>query len=262
MGRNDQKNNKSFTIITPSYNQGKYIEQTIKSVVSQGKKEDIEYLILDGGSSDNSLAVIERYSTRYPNIIKWRSKKDRGQVSAINEGLAKAKGDIVAYINSDDYYLDGTLSYIKHYFSSHPEKEWVIGDCKVDKKELAWTFSFKRNWPFQLHPLPLLLLNPINQPAVFLKRTFVKKVGKFNTKYKFAFDYDYWLRCTKISLPGRTQKKLALFRVHKESAGSTKFAKQFKEDLDVAKSHTNNKIIIFLHTIFSAIIIKLYQRMK
>lgn len=242
-----------FSVITPSYNQGNFLEQTIKSVISQTGDFEIEYFVFDGGSTDNSVNILKRYDRKLKGNDKikffWQSKKDNGQVDAINLGLKKVTGDVVSYINSDDYYLPGAFQAVFKFFKDNPDKEWLAGNCEVSKKNLKWTFWLKHIWPVNLFPQALLIFNTINQPAVFMKKPLAEKVGSFNNKYHYAFDYDYWLRCSKSSLPGRTTIQLATFRVHQESKGNTGYDKQFSEDMIVAGKYTSNLIIKFIHKI-------------
>ena len=251
-----------FSIITPSYNQAQFLEQTIKSVLSQRGPFELEYLILDGGSTDGSVAIIEKYAGKSQKVIKWRSKKDKGQVDALNQGLKMASGDIVAYLNSDDYYLPGSLSKVAEYFASHPSCRWLVGDCGISQKGLAWTFFLKHFWPIDWHPIFLEIFNTANQPAIFLHRSLVRKVGSFNPKYHYAFDYDYWLRCLKYTLPHRLHQKLAVFRIHHLSKGNTGFSDQFAEDISVARLQTKNKKIVLLHFVLSKITIQVYKLLK
>ncbi|MFZ2201975.1 MAG: glycosyltransferase family 2 protein [Microgenomates group bacterium] len=251
-----------LSIITPSYNQAAFLEQTITSVVSQRGRFDLEYLIMDGGSTDSSVDIIKEYAQRYPQVIKWQSKKDNGQVDAINQGVKKATGDIVAFLNSDDYYLPGSLAKVAEYFTSHPDCLWLAGDCDISQKNLTWTFGLKHLWPIDRHPLFLKLYNTINQPAVFLRSDLVKKVGKFNEKYHYAFDYDYWLRCLKYSPPHRLHQKLAVFRIHQDSKGNIGYLDQFAEDVVVTRRQTKSKKIALLHFIISKSTIQVYKLLK
>src|SRR6266852_3950433 len=113
-----------LSIVTPSFNQGRFLEETIQSVLDQ-RYEPLEYIIIDGGSTDESLEVIRRYEK---HLAYWISEKDRGQVDAINKGLKRTTGDIFAFINSDDVYLPGTFAAVAEYFENHSASEWVCGD--------------------------------------------------------------------------------------------------------------------------------------
>jgi len=250
-----------ISIITPSFNQADFLEQTIKSVVNQDYK-NLEYLIFDGGSTDGSVEIIKKYAKKYPKLIKYWSKKDKGQVDALNQGLKKATGDIIAYLNSDDYYLPSTFTKVINYFKKHPDKLWLVGNCQVTEKKLRWTFKLKHLIPIHKSKNWLYLSNWINQPAVFLRKDLVNQVGQFNGKYHYAFDYDYWLRCQKISPPGRLKQPLAVFRIHQFSKSSTNFRGQFNEQYKITKKYTDNCSIISLHKFFSWVIIHLYNLSK
>jgi glycosyltransferase involved in cell wall biosynthesis len=250
-----------ISVITPSFNQAKYLEQTIKSVVTQSHK-DIEYLIFDAGSTDDSVDIIKKYAKKYPKIIKWQSKKDKGQVDALNKGLAMAAGDIIAYINSDDYYLPEAFNKIVTAFKENSNTQWLVGNCQVTAKNLSWTFKLKHLVPIHKSKSWLYLSNWINQPTVFLKKDLVNKVGKFNPEYNYAFDYDYWLRCSKIALPSRLKQSLAVFRVHGSSKGSSGYQKQFREQQQIITSFTDNIFMRSLHNLFNYFIVKSYQVIK
>lgn len=251
-----------ISIITPSYNQAEFIEQTIKSVVGQ-KYPNLEYWIFDGGSTDGSVEIIKKYADKYPDIIKWVSRKDKGQVDALNKGLKKITGDIVAYINGDDYYLPNTFQTVVKYFKNNPKKSWLVGNCQVSDKKLAWSFTVKHSIPLRLGKFWLYLFNWINQPAVFLKRELVEEVGSFDQKLNYAFDYDYWLKCLKVvGSPGRIRRDMAMFRIHSQAKGSTSFVKQFKEDSKVVRKYTKNPLWLGIHALNRGITILVYRLTK
>lgn len=250
-----------ISIITPSYNQASFLEQTIKSVLKQNYP-NLEYFIIDGGSTDDSVAIIKKYAQKYPQVIKWQSKKDKGQVDALNQGLEKASGDIVAYINSDDYYLPGAFNTVVKYFQEHPSKLWVVGNCNVSEPKLKWAFTLKHLIPIHVAKFWLLLFNWINQPAVFLKKELINKVGKFNVKYNYAFDYDYWLRCLRFALPGRLNQNLAIFRIHSDSKGTSAYQLQFDEDKIISQKHTNSRLILFIHKLCWQLTTNCYNLLK
>jgi len=248
-----------FSIITPSFNQAGFLEQTIKSVVSQ--EVDLEYFIQDGGSSDGSAEIIKKYADKYP-FIKWESKKDAGQVDALNQCLPKCTGDIVAYLNSDDYYLPGALKAVNIYFENH-QKQWVAGGCRVSDKKLSWTFFLKNIWPIEIHSSFLQIFNTINQPSVFIKNDLIKKVGMFDKSLTYAFDYDYWLRCQKIAgTPGRITQILSVFRIHQASKGNTGYKEQFAEDFAVVKKYTRKPFIEIFHSIGRILVEIGYRNLK
>ena len=251
-----------ISIITPSFNQAKYLEQTIKSVVEQ-EYPNLEYLIMDGGSTDGSVDIIKKYAALYPQIIKWQSQKDKGQVDAINQGIKKATGDIIAYINSDDYYLPGSFVLVADYFRDHKKSLWLVGDCQVSDPKLSWTFTLKHYWPVQSFKSASFVLNTINQPSVFLRKKLVDKVGLFNPEYPLSFDHEYWLRCVVHQLPARLRRPLSVFRTHPKSLSNQLYEKQLKEDYEIVKKYSrNNKLLLLLHRLGQVITIKSYQKLK
>ncbi len=250
-----------ITVISPSFNQASYLEETITSVLNQDYP-NLEYLIFDGGSTDGSVEIIQKYAKKYPKVIKWQSKKDKGQVNAINQALNQATGEIVAYINSDDYYLPGAFQRVVQYFHKNPDKLWVVGNCLVSDPKLRWTFWLKHLWPIHWSGWPLLCFNTINQPSVFLCKKLIDQVGLFDSRYKYAFDYDYWLRCLKFDTPGRIFSNLSVFRVHSASKGNTAFIDQFDEDLQVVNDYSTSSIAILIHKVAKLITVSIYQKYK
>ncbi len=250
-----------ITIITPSFNQGRYIENTISSVISQNYPH-LEYLIADGGSTDNSLEIINKYIKKYPKIMNLISRKDKGQVDAINKGIKAATGDIITYINSDDYYLPGSFNKVGNYFLKHPKSMWIVGNCQVTQSRHRWVFFLKHYWPIDKWQMALEIFNTINQPSTFLTRKLIDKVGMFDVNYDYAFDYDYWLRCNKFQKPDRIFDNLAVFRIHENSKGNSFFAKQFSEDLEIIRRHTKRKLSIIAHNLIKDIAVSSYKILK
>ncbi len=264
------------SIVTPSYNQGKFLERTIKSVLSQQGDFELEYIIVDGGSTDNSLEIIQEYQQKIENKkysircrgikLMWWSKKIKNQPRAINQGLKRATGEIVAFLNSDDIYLPGTLSRVTQIFKQHPQIKWLTGYCRIineeDKEIQKWIKGYKNFWLNRYTYNRFLVLNCICQPATFWRRSILKEVGFLNEKLNYAIDYDYWLRISKKYQPAILKKELAGFRIHESSKGKTKYCDQFNEELQVLRRYIRKKNFIYLHTLHNFLITSVYRLIK
>ena len=199
-----------ITIVTPSFNQGQYLEQTICSVLDQ-KYPNLEYIICDGGSTDRSVEIIKKYEK---HLAWWCAEKDNGQSHAINKGLNRGTGDIFAYINSDDCYL--------------PESIVRVADTYREggKFIVGWSQYLEPNgdlrpYPVQAHsePSDWLIKNPIPQQSSFWTAQIWKELGAFREDLHFSFDYEYWLRIRfKAGIgPHVVHQCMAIFRLHEKS---------------------------------------------
>lgn len=249
-----------ITIITPSYNQGHYIEETIQSVVNQ-EYPNLEYIVMDGGSTDNTVEILKRYD----GDIKWFSEKDNGQSDALNKGLRMATGDIVAFINSDDYYEPNSLLTIGHLFTKSPKVDWVTGRChNIDqsgKKIRRFIGLYKDFWLNLKSYKVLLVLNYISQPATFWRKEVLEKIGFFDEGLHYSMDYDYWLRVGKEYRLHFVNKYLANFRIHPTSKAGSSARGQFDASLEIAKSYTTSPFLLSLHKFHLAITVSVYEHL-
>jgi glycosyltransferase involved in cell wall biosynthesis len=175
------------SIITPSYNQASYLEDTIRSVLAQDYPH-LEYLLVDGGSTDGSLEIIQRYAA---DFAWWVTEPDHGQAEAINKGLQRAKGKIVAWINSDDLYLPGAVSQAVEVLNSRPDLGMVFGDAlTIDAEGHPLNILSFGDWGLS----ELMRFRIICQPSVFLRREAVQQVGLLDENFHFMLDHQLWLR--------------------------------------------------------------------
>jgi len=197
-----------ISIVTPSFNQARFLEATIRSVLEQDHPE-VEYIIVDGGSTDGSVDIIKKYSDR---LAWWVSEKDKGQTDAINKGFARARGDILAWINSDDTYQPEALRAVAEYFSSHPNVGLVYGDANyidedgnvVGRFPAAQT-DYARLRRGYVH---------IPQQAAFFRADLWRQVGPLDPSFYFAMDYDLWVRLAARAPLDFVPQLWANFRIH------------------------------------------------
>lgn len=215
-------NNPLVTIVTPSFNQARYLEDTIRSVLEQDYPQ-LEYIIIDGASTDGSVDLIRKYADR---LAWWVSEKDSGQAEAINKGLARATGEIVAWLNSDDSYLPGAVSAAVSAFNENPDAVLVYGNMlAVD--EHGETLNVLRY--DQLNLEDLVCFQIIGQPAVFFRRETLEKAGSLDASYHFLLDHHLWLR---IALQGRmlhVDEIWAAARYHAEAKNRARAAEFGRE---------------------------------
>jgi glycosyltransferase involved in cell wall biosynthesis len=197
------------SIVTPSFNQASYLEETIRSVLEQDYPR-IEYMVVDGGSTDRSVGIIEKYADR---LAWWVSEVDKGQTDAINKGFGRANGQILAWINSDDTYQPGAVSAAVKFLQAHPEVGMVYADCnfideagRVIGKFGAAQTDYKRLRQGYVH---------IPQQTMFFRAELWHALSPLDPSFYFAMDYDLWVRIASRAeikyLPGQTW---ANFRIH------------------------------------------------
>ncbi len=199
-----------ISIVTPSYNQAAYLDQTMLSILDQNYPH-LEYIVMDGGSADSSTEIIRRHESR---LAHWQSAKDGGQADAVHQGLMKATGDIMAWLNSDDLIMPGTLAYVADYFARHPEVDVVYGHRIVINErghEVA-------RWVLPQHDAELLLwADFIPQETCFWRRSLHEKVGGIDPSFQFALDWDLLLRFQKAGARMvRLPYFMGAFRIHTE----------------------------------------------
>jgi len=226
---NPLKKSLTISVVTPSYNQGHYLEETIRSVITQSGDFMIEYIVMDGGSTDNSISILRRYeeaikSGRFKPLclgldFRWVSEKDRGQTHAINKGFRIARGDIVSWINSDDMYYDNAFSVVADHFKEHSEIDFLFGDGEVidESGKLQWEW-LSRPYNFRVlksyHYLWNDFTNYIMQQATFWRKKIFEKIGLLDESFHYAMDIEYWLRIGKAGLRAvHIPAKLGKFRL-------------------------------------------------
>jgi len=226
-----------ITIITPSYNQADFLERTIRSVLDQ-RYPNLEYFVIDGGSTDDSVQIIKRYADR---LAWWVSQPDRGQTDAINKGLSRATGQIIAYINSDDVYLPGTLDRIARIMAHGPDTPpWVVGRCLQIDTQDQQIGSFQTSMPASLASYLMLASGMLPQPSCFWASWLFKKHGHFDVSMHYSFDYEYHCRLIANGYqPRLIDQPLAGFRMHSQSKGCSQQLAFGVERITVGKRYAH-----------------------
>lgn len=237
------KNKPIFSIITVVLNGEKYLEKTIKSVISQ--KENFQYIVIDGGSTDNSVKIIKKYS-KYINY--WISEKDNGLYDAFNKGLRKCKGEFVGIINSDDVYTKKAFSIIKKYIDSNPNVDFIFGSVK---KHWGILHGYKPekifySWGFYSS----------HSSGFFIRLKSAKKVGYYNTKYKYHADYDYFFRMiVKKKFRGISTKKNEIVGIFRRGGFSSTihYRKLFFEEMKIRYDNGQNLFLLLFIAVYKII---------
>lgn len=209
MRKKSKAGNLLVSIITPVLNGNAYLEQTIQSVLGQ-TYENIEYIVIDGGSTDGSLDTIKKYKDR---IGCWLSEADSTMYEAINKGIKVASGDILAYLNSDDLYYPDTVEVVVDYFHKHPDTELVYGNCDFigPKGELLYNYRYPK---YKWQAYACFNSSSLAQPATFWRSSIHQKIGYFDTQFKYSGDFDFYAKAGKSCRFSRINKTIAKYRWH------------------------------------------------
>jgi glycosyltransferase involved in cell wall biosynthesis len=222
-----------ISIVTPSLNQAEFIERTIRSVLDQQGDFDLEYLVFDGGSTDGTREILQRYSDR----IRFVIEPDAGQANAVNKGLRAATGDVVGWVNSDDLLLPGTLARVAKTFRERPDLLWLHGRCEIvdedDRPIRRWLSAYKDFRCRRYTREALLVENFVSQMTVFWRSAAQERAGYLDESLRYTFDYDLWLRFAALGDPLFLDETLAAFRWYTRSKSGADFERQFEEDAKV-----------------------------
>ncbi|MCC6501670.1 MAG: glycosyltransferase [Deltaproteobacteria bacterium] len=235
---------RTVSVITPSFNQGRFIEETINSVISQEGDFFLEYLIMDGGSTDNTVEIIRKYEKllaekKYPIRCKgiefrWVSEKDKGQTDAVNKGFKAAKGDFLGWLNSDDTYMPGAIDKAVGFFEKNNDVLMVYGQGN----HIAEGGQLMDRYPTEPFSRERLLETCfICQPTVFLRRSVLDEVGFLDESLHYCMDYEYWLRVSRKKKVGFLDEYLANTRLYADTKTMSKRFEVHREIVYMLKRH-------------------------
>lgn len=248
-----------ISIVTPSFNQAHFIERTIESVVSQRGDFELEYRVVDGGSTDGTIDILERYPQ-----VQWSSERDNGQVDAINKGLRAATGDVVGWLNSDDVLLPGALQRVADAFRSS-SVEWVHGRCKIidehDREVRRWISAYKHYRSLRHTFENFLTEDYISQMTTFWRRGVHDEIGYLDPSIRFAFDHDFFLRLARRGAPHYIEEPIACFRWYETSKSGGGYVVQMRETAALSERHGGSAWTVARARLKMAAVVNIYRVM-
>ena len=213
-------------LVTPAYNQAQFLGATVDSVLCQD--ESVEYLVIDDGSSDETLAILESYGEK----LTWRTRANRGQTATINEGWTTINADVLGWLNSDDTLLPGAISWVAKFFSDHPDVDVVYGST-VFTDSHGTPLGPPRGRPFDYKVFLSRAENPIPQPSAFVRRRVVSNIGLLDESLQYFMDWDFWLRAGVTHSIVHVPVPLSTYRLHAGAKGESSMGRYAPELLRV-----------------------------
>lgn len=250
-----------ITVVTPVFNSAATLEQTLESVRAQGYP-GVEHVVVDGGSTDGSVEILERAEG-----IRWISEPDEGLSDAVNKGVAMATGELIGWLNADDYYLPGALDRVGRAFAAQPEARWVTGRCIIvgeDGTEIRRGITAYKSALLRMYSFPLLLTqNFIMCPATFVHRDAWAEADPLRLDYRVSMDYDLFLRVAKRHRPLILHENLTAFRMVEGTLSLSAFETQFAEHHEQARIHgEGHPFAVAANRAMSAAIALSYRAMR
>jgi glycosyltransferase involved in cell wall biosynthesis len=251
----------SFTVVTPCLNGAATLAQALESVRSQDYPGNVEHVVIDGGSTDGTVEMLQKSGVRYI------SEPDHGLSDAVNKGIRMAQGEVIGWLNADDVYQPGALARVGKALAEHPEALWATGPCLIvgaDGEEIRAAVTryknlFLRRYSYRLH----LVQNFVSCPSTFVRRAGLDRVGLLDERFKYSMDYDLWLRLGRLQPPLVLDEPLAAFRMAEGSLSMTGFERQFAEHAQNAREHGHgHPVAVALNRVTSRLIVAIYRMLR
>ena len=255
-----------ISIVTPTFNSGAYLRRTAESVLSQAGAFELQWVIVDGGSTDDTVEVLRSIAAT-DSRVRWVSEPDRGQSHATNKGVAMADGDVIGWLNGDDLYAPGALDAVAAAFARNARAAWVVGRCEiVDEagRPIRSSVTRYKDWRLDRYSYRgLLRENFICQPAVFWRRDLWRAAGALDEDLHWAMDYDLWLRFGRLADPLVLDTVVAHFRLHRDSKTGRAGRRQFDEGYEIACRYLgDDRVSRWVHKLNVEKIVASYRMMR
>jgi glycosyltransferase involved in cell wall biosynthesis len=250
----------TISVITPCLNAAGTIEETVESVRAQDYPR-VEHLVVDGGSSDGTLDLLERLG------VRCVSEPDEGRADAANKGVALTSGDVVGWLNADDRYEPGALRAVGAAFAGDPGVAWVTGYCRIidgTGGEIRRSITAYKNFLLRHFSYPLYLTqNFVSDPATFARRSVLEEAGPLDGRYRISHDYDIWLRVASRHQPVVLRRTLSSFRMVEGTLSMAGFERQFREHEDCARRHGDgHRLPVLGNAVMSRVIVAVYRGLR
>lgn len=251
----------SIVVVTPVLNAAATIGECLESVRTQDHHA-VEHVIVDGGSTDGTLRILEA-----ADGITWVSEPDGGRPEAANKGVTLSSAEVVAWLNADDRYEPGALRSVAQAFAEEPRAAWATGYCRIIDAagaEVRKPVTRYKNFLLRRWTLPLYLTqNFVSDPATFVRRSALDRVGLLDPRWRWSHDYDLWLRVAALGPPVVLERDLACFRMAAGSLSMSGFEGQFREHTQVARRHgQGHRLAVAANVAISRLIVAVYRLLR
>lgn len=250
----------TISIVTPCLNASATITKALDSVAQQG--HPVEHIVVDGGSTDGTIELVAQRAD-----VTWISEPDSGLSDAVNKGIALASGDLIGWLNADDWYLPGAFDAVLSAAHTRPEAPWITGQCVIvdeDGKEIRRGVSRYKNFWLRHYSFSRYLTNNfISCPATFIRSEAYRSAGGYDLDHQYSMDYDMFLRVARLGDPAIVHRPLATFSMVEGTKSMSGFETQFREHFQIARTRgEGHPVSVAINFAFSTMVIAIYKAMR